>query len=283
MPIITKEGLYKDTTNEDYHASPGLSNSKMSLLLPPSCPANFKYHEELPHKDTNAFDVGTAVHTLCFEPKKFSRTFYTVTEIPKRNSNLGKAAHKAMIETADGRVILDSADCDLVKGMSTNIQNHAVWKSLMRRVEEEGVPPCIEYSLAWNDADHGVMLRSRPDFFTNTLIIDLKTTKDSSPMAFSRAVAEYGYHRQAALACDGLTKLTGRTYDQVMLFVVDKNPPHFVRCYVIHQAAIDQGRMEYKEAARIYSECLYTNVWPGYPEVIEEIDIPSWAYRDFAA
>lgn len=282
--IIQIPGMYAShvVSNEDYHNSPGLSNSKMSLLLPPSCPKNFLYQEKYGvHKDTDAFNLGSAVHTLCFEPGEFAKRYYPVQEVPKRNSNLGKAAFEAMTKQAGGRMILDKEECDIIQAMAKSVTSHTVWRNLMKKIKDDGEVGSVEYSLCWEDSDHGVLLRSRPDFFTSNIIIDLKTTKDSTPHVFSRAIAEYSYHRQAALACDGLTRLTGRIYDNVMLFVVDKNPPHFSRCYVLPQSAINQGRYEYKEAARIYAECLRTQTWEGYPEVIEDLDIPNYAYRTF--
>lgn len=282
MNTISCEGIYTDLSNEDYHASPGLSNSKMNLLLPPHCPYSFRYQEDnIKHKDTDAFDLGTAVHTLCFEPDEFQKRFYRVHEVPKRTSNLGKEAHAAMVKAAGGRLILDAEEYKIAALMSSMVVSHRVWRELMKKAKEEGATPCIEHSLAWIDEDHGVMLRSRPDFFTQNIIIDLKTTKDSSPFAFSKAITEYAYHRQAALACDGLKRLTGRDYNNIVLFVVDKNPPHFVRCYVLKENAVQQGRYEYKKAAEIYAQCTLNNIWPGYPEVIEDIDIPAWAYRSF--
>ena len=280
--LITNPGIYKDISNEDYHKSLGLSSSKMSLLLPPSCPRNFRYHEDhVAHKETDAFNLGTAVHTLCFEPLEFAKRFFCVQEIPKRNSTIGKVAYDGMIRQAGNRMVLDSEENYTVQSMARNVINHTVWKNLMKKINSEGQAPCIENSLAWIDDDHKVLLRSRPDFYTNDIIIDLKTTKDSSPGAFSRAVAEYGYHRQAALACAGLNKLTGRSYDNVILFVVDKNPPYFARCYVLNQSALQQGIVEYKKAAEIYAQCCKTSDWPSYPEIVEDLDIPNWAYRSF--
>lgn len=280
--IITKPGIYPNLSNEHYHKSEGLSNSKMSLLLPPSCPANFRYHEDhVEHKDSDAFNLGTAVHTLCFEPLEFKNRFFVVQEVPKRNSNLGKAAYEGMIKNAGNKMIIDKDDLKIVQDMTNAVTGHQVWKNLMAKVNRENSPTFIEHSLAWIDEDHNVLLRSRPDFYTNDLIIDLKTTKDSTLQAFSKSVAEYAYHRQAALACAGLKALTGKDYTNVILFVVDKNPPHFARCYVLNQSAIMQGVVEYKKAAQVYAQCIQTHEWPGYPEVVEDLDIPNYAYRTF--
>lgn len=279
---ITIPGIYPNLSNEDYHKSEGLSNSKMSLLLPPSCPANFRYHEDhVEHKDTDAFSLGTAVHTMCFEPLEFSKRFFIVQEVPKRNSNLGKAAHEGMLKQAGNKIILDKEDHAIVQAMSRAVTGHQVWKNLMAKVNKDNSPTYIEHSLAWYDDEYNVLLRSRPDFYTHDLIIDLKTTKDSTLQAFSRSVAEYAYHRQAALACAGLKVLTGRDYTNVILFVIDKNPPHFARCYVLNQSALMQGVVEYKKAAQIYAECIQTHEWPRYPEIVEDLDIPNYAYRTF--
>jgi hypothetical protein len=216
------------------------------------------------------------VHTLVFEPEEFDKRFHCIQEVPKRNTTIGKAAFAGMEKAAAGRIILDKADLQTAYWMGGNIRAHAMWRSV-----KGNASGCIEDSIAWIDPDSGVLLRSRPDFYTDDIIIDLKTTKDSSPHAFQKAVSDYCYHRQGALAIDGLSTLKSRSYSNVVLFVVDKNPPHFVRCYVMTDNAINQGRYEYKYAAAQYKQSLETGVWASYPEIIEDLDLPNWAYKDF--
>jgi hypothetical protein len=277
--MIISSGIYKNLSNEDYHASAGISNSQMGYLLPPYSPKQFWYQYlsgKVQKKDETHFSVGSAVHTLVFERETFKERFHTVTEVPKRTSTLGKAAYDAMERTAAGRCILDKAEQEEVFEMAANITNHDIWRALKR-----GNSGCIEDSLAWVEPESGVLLRSRPDFYNEDIIIDLKTTKDSSPSAFKRAVTDYGYHRQAALAVDGLTQLTGRRYENVLLFVVDKNPPYPVRCYVLSDRAIEQGRIEYKMAAMNYKYAIESGEWADHEQIIENIDLPEWAYRRF--
>lgn len=276
--IITEPGIYKNIPNEIYHASNGISNSQMSYLLPPYCPKMFWFHElsgKIKKRSTDSFDLGNAVHTLVFEPDEFKKRFYCVQEIPKRNTILGKVAFEAMEKSASGRTILDKQEQEIVNSMAENVTSHAVWKSIGNK------SGCIEDSLAWIDPDSGVLLRSRPDFYNEDIIIDLKTTKDNSHWNFQKSVVDYSYHRQGAIATDGLETLTKRTYKNVILFVVSKEPPHFVRCYVLNDNAINQGRYEYKYAASEYKKCMETGSWNSFPEVIEDLDIPSWAYRNF--
>ena|ERR1700753_1528167 len=277
--IIEKPGIYKNTSNEDYHASNGLSNSQMSFLLPPHCPKMFWYQNlsgRVERKESAAFDLGTAVHTMVFEPDEFKNRFHCVIEVPNKNTTIGKAAFIGMKKAAAGRIVLDKEQQDTIHWMSANITSHAMWKSV--KGDRTG---CIEDSLAWIDQETGVLLRSRPDFYTDDIIIDLKTTKDSSPHAFQKAVADYSYHRQGALSTDGLSILTNKEYRNVILFVVDKKPPHFVRCYVMTDNALNQGKYEYKYAAHQYKKCIDSGIWESYPEIIEDLDLPNWAYREF--
>lgn len=278
--IIEAPGIYKNVPNEHYHASKGLSNSQMQYLLPPYCPKMFWYQNlsgKVERKNTTSFDIGTAVHTMVFEPLEFPKRFHCVNEIPKRNTTLGKAAYEGMERAAAGRIVLDKADLETIYWMAGNVTSHAMWKSV--KGDKSG---CIEDSLAWIDPETGVLLRSRPDFYTDEIIIDLKTTKDSSPSGFQRSVAEYSYHRQGALSTSGLSTLTNREYKNVVLFVVDKEPPHFVRCYVMTDNALAQGKYEYEYACRTYKQCMDSGVWTSFPEIIEDLDIPQWAYRDFS-
>ncbi len=277
--IIEKPGIYKNLSNEHYHASKGLSNSSMEFLLPPYCPKMYWYQKlsgKVKHKSSAAFDLGTAVHTLVFEPQEFARRFYCVQEVPKKNTTIGKAAFKSMVQTAGGRAILNKADQDTAYWMAGNITSHSMWKSV-----KGDLSGCIEDSIAWVDPESGILLRSRPDFYTDDIILDLKTTKDSSPHAFQKAVSDYAYHRQGALSIDGLSTVKGHSYSSVVLFVVDKNAPHFVRCYVMTDNAIEQGRYEYKYAAAQYKKCSDTGIWTSYPEIIEDLDLAPWAYKDF--
>lgn len=277
--IINKPGIYKNLPNEHYHASKGLSNSKMTYLLPPYCPKMFWYQElsgKVHKKSSDAFDLGTAVHTLVFEPQEFSKRFHCVHEIPKRTSNLGKAAYEGMERAAAGRIILDKSDQETIQWMAANVTSHASWKTF--KGDKTG---CIEDSIAWHDEDTGVLLRSRPDFYTDDIIIDLKTTKDSSPYGFQKSIVDYSYHRQGALSTKGLSTLTGREYKNVILFVVDKVPPHFTRCYVMPDSALAQGKYEYEYACHRYKDCMDSGVWDSFPEIIEDLDIPTWAYRTF--
>src|SRR4051794_7548534 len=66
--VITEPGVY-DIDDVTYHADPvpdgSLSSSGARKLLPPSCPAIFKYERDNPPASTKTFDLGHAAHKLC--------------------------------------------------------------------------------------------------------------------------------------------------------------------------------------------------------------------------
>ena len=274
--IITEPGIYKDLPNEVYHRSAGISNSGIGLLIPPNCPALYHYQYlsgEYERKENKAFDIGSAVHTLVLEPEKFDGQYACITDKPPvRRGAEGQKKYDEFMSQYEGKTVLSIEDFATAKAMADAVRKHAVFKEI------HGTG-CVEDSIAWIDPESGVLLRTRPDFYNSRFILDVKTTKDIRPHVFQRSVFEYGYHRQGALACDGLSAATGINYDKVILFVVGKDKPHFVRAYILTQQALERGRAEYKLGARCYAHCMKTGIWPGYAEIIEDIDLPVWAFN----
>lgn len=267
--MITSPGIYTDITNEEYHASHGISSSGISLIIPPNCPALYHYHYILnrERKPSAAHVTGSVLHCMVLEPHDFDKRYAVLNESPPaRRGEKGKQAYDEFMKPFDGKQVIGKSDYDVCADMATSVMKHGFFNELFSNGQ-------VENSLAWIDEDSGALLRSRPDFYSNECIIDLKTTKDLSDRSFRRSIVEYGYHRQAAMACDGLEVLTGRKYRNYILFVVCKEPPYLVRAFVLSDDSIQAGRDQYKWGASIYANCLEDNHWPGYKEVIEEIGI----------
>jgi exodeoxyribonuclease VIII len=269
--IIEQPGLYKNISNEDYHKSKGISNSGIRNIL--DCPKVYWYKYlsgEYDRKKSGEFTLGSAVHTIILEPDTFYDRFYITTKMDRRTKE-GKAEYAYMLRQSNGKEILEEDDYKQALSMANNITNHAMFKKVKGGH--------IEDSIMWQDPESGALLRSRPDYYNDFLILDIKTTKDVRPRPFSNSIVDYGYHSQAAMACDGLTAVTGIPYEMVVLFVVSKEPPYLVQPYVLTAQALQQGRDEYKRGAALYQKCLTSGNWPAYEEVILDIDLPRWSYR----
>jgi hypothetical protein len=135
-----------------------------------------------------------------------------------------------------------------------------------------------EASCFWIDEATGVKRRMRTDRLVAgmNLILDLKTGIDVSPDGFARAVANFGYHRQAAYYIDGMRAITGE--DWRMAFVgVEKDAPHLVAVYVLTDAAVEQGRQENAAGLVTAARCIESGEWPGYSDQVVALDLPRWA------
>lgn len=277
--LIELPGLYKGVPNEDYHASPGISSSGISLIVEPNCPKVYwdRYLSgDFPPKKAEHFLLGSALHTLTLEPETFHDRFHVFKKI-NRTTTAGKESYAEQLMISGGKKILDEQEYNHINEMAKSVKEHALFKKLKRK-------GFVEDSLMWRDRDTGALLRSRPDFYTYVegygfLILDVKTTNDISPRAFSYSLEEWGYHRQGAMACDGLTEVTGDKYDTVVLFVVSKQRPYLSRSYLIGDISIQEGRAQYKRGAEVYQRCLDSGIWPGYDEILTDINLPARAFR----
>ena len=62
MSALLEAGVLDDLPDPEYHAHPALSSSGARKLLPPSCPARFKWERDNPPPSRPALDIGSAAH-----------------------------------------------------------------------------------------------------------------------------------------------------------------------------------------------------------------------------
>jgi hypothetical protein len=262
-------GIYENIDIDEYHSEAGISSSGISLIL--DCPKRYWYEynhaEELSDSSAKAYKLGRAFHMFCLEKHKFEESYLLMQDKVNLTTKVGKEAMERAISEARGREVIRAEDWSNVLSMSKSVCEHSLWSRIGAYK--------AEHSIYW-DNHLGVRLRARPDLFTDSLIIDLKTT--DSIANFSKSIYNFGYHRQAAMQIDGLHQLDGkkRTF---AFFVVEKKAPFLTACFVLDDEAIQQGRREYQDGASIYKECMDSGVWPGYEEQFQMISLPHWAVK----
>ncbi len=264
-----KEGIFKDIDIDQYHKSQGISSSGINLIL--ESPAKYYYHyiSGNAKRDTKATFLGKAIHLLALEPELFQQKFVLMPEGFTLHSSANKKIHADVI--ALGKMPIRQAEFEESSKIAYAIRHK---KAFAQAISIKGN---IEDSIYWQD-DNGALLRARPDFYNDIVIIDIKSTQSAAEEDFKNSILNYGYHIQAALQIDGLEKITGikRTFIHV---AVEKDPPYLSACYMLDQATIDFGRSEYKRGSRLYKQCLEMDDWPGYPETIQTISLPDWYLR----
>lgn len=261
--IITKEGVYKDVTIDLYHDSDGISASGIKLLL--DAPEKF-HHSYICRKKQNkspAMVLGNALHAYILEPEKFINSYYIYDNIDKR-TKAGKEKYKEAEMSAEGKILLSQDDFSKIFEMSYSARN-IIKSSIKSRGN-------IETSIAFKYDN--VLLRSRPDYFDDDQIIDIKTTRDASPDSFSRSVFSYGYHIQAAIAIMAINKTLGMSYNKVKLIAIESTEPFVTRVYRLNQDSIAQGWAECVKAINIYKNSLMSGNWTFEHEL--DIEVPKY-------
>jgi len=270
-----KAGIY-DIDERLYHQDPvaggSLSSSGAKKLL--ECPAIYHHYctaDAPEYKDV--FDFGKAAHTAVLG------TGAEVVILDFKNWTT-KAAQTAKAETREaGKTPLLPKEHARIVGLTNAVHAHPEARALL---SQDGA---AEQSVLW-EAD-GIRKRARPDFLPSKpsdngrlLVVDLKTAVDSSPAAFSRSCANFGYAQQDAWYSEGIAAVTG--LDVAFLFVVvEKEPPYVVSVYELDELAKRIGEHRNDIAIRRYIECTESGIWPGYVTGIEQLALPRWAEIEY--
>lgn len=271
---ITGPGVYDGLPSEAYHAHPSLSSSGARRLLPPSCPALFKYEQDHPSGPKKVFELGHAAHKLVLgEGPELVRI--------DADEWRTKAVKEEVAEArAAGAVPLKPAEYDQVQEMAAALRDHPFAGRLF--TPGQGLP---EQSLFWNDERTGVPLRARLDWLPilsdggRLLIPDYKTTRDASPEAISKTVHDLGYHQQARWYLDAVKALgLAGAQEPAFLFVMqEKTPPYLVTVTELTDMTLHIGGALNRWAIDIFQRCTEAGQWPGYADDVVYTSLPPWA------
>lgn len=256
----------------EYAAIQAINASGLKLLL--RSPAHYRASLETPRTETAALRLGTAVHASVLEHCAFSSSYVVAPKVDRRTKE-GKAAW-ADFETANReKTILSSDQYDSLRGMVASVLAHPSAAALL---SGHGVAE----STVLCEMD-GVPAKARPDYLRQEVgvIADLKTTQDASESDFSRSVAKYAYHLQAAWYIDVCAQI-GIEIENFAFIAAESAPPYAVSVFELEEEAVDFGRRQYRQALDVYLTCLETNRWPAYSDDVVKLALPSWAMRTAA-
>lgn len=278
--IVEQPGLYDGLTDDDYHSDPvpggSLSSSGARKLLPPSCPALFKYERDHGRPPKREFDFGHAAHqkVLGIGPE--------IVKVDADNWRTKAAQEKQQEAYAEGKVPLLAREVAQVDEMAAALRAHPIAAALLR---PEGGKP--EQSAFWVDDETGIWCRARFDWLPNPragrlIIGDYKTSVSASLDHIRKAVYSYGYHQQAPFYLDGARALDLADENAAFVFVVQmKTPPYLVTVVELDAEALDAGRELNRRARAIFRDCTATGHWPGFADDVARISLPPWATRNY--
>ena len=277
-PWITEPGLYPDVTPAQYHADPvvggSLSSSGARALIPPSCPALFRWQRDHPvHK--NIFDFGSAAHRLVLGAGED----IVIIEADNWRSKEAKAERDQA--RAEHKAPLLAKDYAIVEAMAAAIRAHPTAAALLH--PDRGQP---EQMLVWRDEPTGVMCRALLDWLPNPdsagrlIVPDYKTSVSAEPDAFAKSAANYGYHMQADFYLTGLRALGLADDRAAFVFIVqEKTAPFLVTVAQLDDNAMRIGAGRNKWAREVYAYAMVNDHWPAWVEDIAYLPLPAWAER----
>jgi len=229
-----------------------------------------------PSAPTPAQDLGQAIHTAILEPARFRKEYVLAPKVDRRTKE-GKAAWAAFEDAHPNATVLKEEDHSTCKGISESAWSHGIISQLLSGTGGN------ELVLLWDDEETAAPCKARLDRITVyngfTCILDFKSTVEASIWAFARACAKYGYHSQGAFYLDGCKALEAAPVERRFLNVAfEKEPPYACAVYELTSASIEQGRMDYRKWMGQLLEARKTDLWPGYPTEIQQLELPKWAF-----
>lgn len=266
MPELTyHEGL----TNEAYHALPAVSPSRLKVLA--RSPLHYYDQWVAPDREvrqpTAAMQLGTALHTAVLEPELWDATVAVLPQAFDRRTKVGRELAAAFEAEAEGRIVLTPEDAAQVRAMADAVRSHPASRFLLDLAGRR------EASYTWTDQGTGIACKCRPDWHSmdRRIVVDVKTTRDASRAEFSRSIAGFDYHLQAAW---NLRALEAETF---LTIAVESARPFAVAVYPASGAMIAAGERRIRAALELLAECERTGQWPGYGDLVgEPIELPAW-------
>jgi hypothetical protein len=256
-------------TSKEYHAHPAIGSTSLKHIL--RSPAHYKYEKENPSEPTPAMQLGTAVHEAILEPNLFANNAIIM---PKFEGTGSRAAKEQWLIENDGKTVLTKENYENIMKVLEAIQKHPVAKGLL----SDGA---AEESYFWQDPRTGLVCKCRPDYLRKGhIVVDVKTTYDASPEAFTKQIANLKYHVSAAHYLAGVSAVENQKFDQFILLAIEPKPPFGMSIHLLDDATIDAGHGLAMKALITLKECKEKNYYPGYTTEILTTALPNWAWPD---
>lgn len=261
-------------TREAYDLLPGVNWSSLKHMG--KSPAHYLHAiQNKSTDDTDARQRGRVVHMAVFEPERFAADVVVWPE-----KRVGKA-YEAFLERHEGREVVTPRMMEAAETIATAARsNPMAAKYLAGGMAEHTIrwtyrAPEFPHLPAW-----AIDCKGRLDFVSEQgAIVDLKSTRDASPLGFGREVMRYEAHAQAAFYVDGYEAMTGVRLP--FLFVaVEAAAPQVVQVYRVTDEQLALGRERYEALLAHLQVCRSESRWPGYAEAEMELSLPHWATHD---
>lgn len=267
-------------TNEQYHANPAISHSKLETFRRRPALYHAKYvAKTLPQPEPSAaFRVGSASHCAVLEPKEFAARYVVRPEGIDRRTKDGKEAWAKFETDNAGKTVVSADEMATVMRLEDAVRKHPLASELLAAGQPE---------ISWRN-NGALKVQCRTDWFSlegcplscgRPYVADLKTVESLEDAAFGnfeRAVFRFGYHRQAGFYLPLITELLGRAVFDFFFVAVEKVEPFGVAVYRLSDEAVSCGTDESISDLRRLNACMKNGNWPNIEPVLHNLGLPKW-------
>ena len=260
-------------TDQEYRRHPAVSRSQLCDLL--RSPLHYWAKHVDPDRieasiDSPALRFGTAAHMCILEKSRFEKTYHEGPQA-SRATKAWKDAAKACSGT-----LLPPDEFHALRGIERSLRDHPSASQAL--FESKGFNEATFIAKDYNDG-----LKCRADrVTTNGMLVDLKTTVDASVSAFSKSVANFNYHIQAAYYMHVVEMATGIRPKGFAFVAVEKTPPYACQVFFASESMLAEGqaRVNYLlDMLNTMQDQFGEEPWPSYSASPVILDLPRWAIK----
>lgn len=260
-----------------YHDDPvpggSLSSTGARKLLPPGCPAKYRWWADNREPYKAVFEEGKAAHrkVLGVGPA------LVLVDKARWDTNDIKAQLKDIRERGD--IPLKQPQMDAVDAMAKALRENPMARHLL-----DPGQGATELCLFWRD--RSVWGRARLDRLTKLrtgrpVVVEYKTCASAAPADAEKAIARYGYHVQGEFYRAGAIALGLVPEDAAFLLVMqEKEPPYLATVVEPDFAAMRMGAIRVRQAFDLFAECTVNGRWPGYSDDVVYAALPPWETQE---
>jgi hypothetical protein len=253
-----------ECSNDEYHRSPGISNSMISTFIenPETFHQQYLQGDAVLKKSSVSLAFGTRIGQMLEFTRGYADRLMACP--PKILNAAGRMAGPTFNEFArdnSDKMIMSVDRFAEAEAVCLQVEANELASNLLATSQQ------TEYSIrfGWQD----LICRVRPDFVHPACIVDVKTARSAEAGDFARSIEKWGYHRQAALYRLGYQMLTD-TEQPFVFLVIQNSPPYTVSTFDIDPAWLRDGMKEVLDALAGIRECLANGQWhrPEHNKVI---------------
>lgn len=271
-------GIYEDVPFEAYLSWPYISNSRLHL----AAKSMAHFNAGVTIEETEAMRLGSLVHCGRLEPLELAQRYVIMPPFEEQvRKPDGSRYEKPKASAAYKQAVDDFEAANKGKSIVTQSQYDAMRSLVAALVAHEranawlNASGPVEVSIVWDDPETGIRCKGRIDKWLpqHNLVIDLKASYD--PLSFEQHIAKRAYHRQGAMYCEGIGRLTGKPH-RFGLVAAETASPWTVRAALLSQESQQVGFDQFHDLLGQLMKAKRTNIWPGAPDP-DEWELPRWA------